>query len=63
MLGQFIALTYSPSRYYWFAFALPETWRPEVRKVLIHNGLIKPVVQDIIIKYAHNYQGLSQFMH
>jgi len=57
-LGQFICLKKSPSTYYWFAFALPYSWRKEIRKMLRDSDRIKPIIEDIIRKYTKNGQGL-----
>ena len=58
MLGQFISQKKSPSSYYWFAFALPISWRDKVKNYLTINGEIKPVIHDIIERYTKSGQGL-----
>lgn len=58
MLGQFITMKKSPSSYYWFAFALPITWKEKMKEYMMQNGKIKPIIGDIIKKYTRNGQGL-----
>lgn len=59
MLGQFITLKKSPSRYYWFGFALPDTWEGKIKKYMTDkDGKIKSIIMDIIEKYTKNGQGL-----
>ena len=60
-LGQFICLKESLSTSNWFAFALPYSWREQVRKMLRDsNGKAKPIIDDIINIYAPSpkYYGL-----
>ena len=58
-LGQFMCLKKSPSTYYWFAYALPYSWRRQIRKMLRDSdGNIKPIINDIILKYTKRGQGL-----
>jgi hypothetical protein len=58
MLGQFICLKKSPSSFYWFAFALPASWKTKIKNTLLNNGKIKPLISDIIKNYTKNGQGL-----
>lgn len=58
MLGQFLVLTKSPSSYYWFALALPASWQIKVKEYLTNDGEIKPIINDIILKYTKRGQGL-----
>ncbi len=58
MLGQFMCLKKSPSTFYWFAFAIPSSWKLKIKKTLLYDGKIKPLISDIINNYTKNGQGL-----
>lgn len=57
VIGQLICSRDSPSSYWWFGFACPNTWRKYIYNKMTINKQIRPLVNEMI-KFTHNGQGL-----
>lgn len=57
-IGQMVCSLDTESSYTWFGFAFPLEWKRHIRRYLMKNGKIKPVINNIIKKCSKTSRRL-----
>jgi len=59
LIGQLVTMRTNQSDYHWYGAACPATWKDNLKKKMIHEGEIKPIIQTMIDNYTKYKRGLK----
>ena len=59
LMGQMVTLRINPSDSHWYGAACPKEWKDAIKKKLMHEGEIKPIIQSMIDNFTSYKRGLK----